>query len=96
MLETSSIDLPLKVVFVTKRFHFTMIFNVTSAALQEFFISGGDGLPRGVVENLVARARNIIKLHGYEVSSYFWLPGILAATSDGVLLICVSAFCFHS
>lgn len=35
--------------------------------LQEFFISGGDGLPRGVVENLVARARHVIQLHGYEV-----------------------------
>ncbi|KAJ8428772.1 hypothetical protein Cgig2_010776 [Carnegiea gigantea] len=34
--------------------------------LKEFFISGGDGLPRGVVENLVAHARHIIKLHGYE------------------------------
>lgn len=34
--------------------------------LKEFFISGGDGLPRGVVENLVARARHIVKLHGYE------------------------------
>ncbi|KDP40553.1 hypothetical protein JCGZ_24552 [Jatropha curcas] len=34
--------------------------------LKEFFISGGDGLPRGVVENHVARARHIIKLHAYE------------------------------
>lgn len=34
--------------------------------LKEFFISGGDGLPRGVVENLVARARHIVQLHGYE------------------------------
>lgn len=34
--------------------------------LKEFFISGGDGLPRGVVENQVARARNIIKLLSYE------------------------------
>lgn len=34
--------------------------------LKEFFISGGDGLPRGVVENQVARVRHIIKLHGYE------------------------------
>ncbi|CAA0808974.1 Protein of unknown function (DUF810 [Striga hermonthica] len=34
--------------------------------LKEFFISGGDGLPRGVVENQVARARQVIKLHGYE------------------------------
>ncbi|KAH9752307.1 protein unc-13-like [Citrus sinensis] len=34
--------------------------------LKEFFISGGDGLPRGVVENQVARARHVVKLHGYE------------------------------
>ncbi|GAV70210.1 DUF810 domain-containing protein [Cephalotus follicularis] len=34
--------------------------------LKEFFISGGDGLPRGVVENQVARVRHLIKLHGYE------------------------------
>ncbi|GFP93431.1 hypothetical protein PHJA_001487500 [Phtheirospermum japonicum] len=34
--------------------------------LKEFFISGGDGLPRGVVENQVARVRQIIKLHAYE------------------------------
>ncbi|KAL6495753.1 Protein unc-13 [Orobanche gracilis] len=34
--------------------------------LKEFFISGGDGLPRGVVENQVARIREVIKLHGYE------------------------------
>ncbi|KAK6163086.1 hypothetical protein DH2020_002927 [Rehmannia glutinosa] len=34
--------------------------------LKEFFISGGDGLPRGVVENQVARIRQVIKLHGYE------------------------------
>ncbi|KAA8519264.1 hypothetical protein F0562_013520 [Nyssa sinensis] len=34
--------------------------------LKEFFISGGDGLPRGVVENHVARVRQVIKLHGYE------------------------------
>lgn len=34
--------------------------------LKEFFISGGDGLPRGVVENQVARVRVVIKLHGYE------------------------------
>ncbi|KAL8529284.1 hypothetical protein ACS0TY_006637 [Phlomoides rotata] len=34
--------------------------------LKEFFISGGDGLPRGVVENQVARARQVIMLHGYE------------------------------
>lgn len=38
--------------------------------LQEFFISGGDGLPRGVVENQVARVRQVIKLHGYEVSCF--------------------------
>lgn len=36
---------------------------------KEFFISGGDGLPRGVVENQVARVRQVVKLHGYEVSS---------------------------
>ncbi|XP_031742238.1 protein unc-13 homolog isoform X4 [Cucumis sativus] len=34
--------------------------------LKEFFISGGDGLPRGVVENLVAHVRDVIKLHGFE------------------------------
>ncbi|KAF5735316.1 hypothetical protein HS088_TW15G00818 [Tripterygium wilfordii] len=34
--------------------------------LKEFFISGGDGLPRGVVENQVTRIRDVIKLHGYE------------------------------
>lgn len=34
---------------------------------QEFFISGGDGLPRGTVENLVARVRHVITLIGYEV-----------------------------
>lgn len=34
--------------------------------LKEFFISGGDGLPRGVVENQVARVRHVVKLHGYE------------------------------
>ncbi|XP_015894761.3 protein unc-13 homolog [Ziziphus jujuba] len=34
--------------------------------LKEFFISGGDGLPRGVVENQVANVRHVIKLHGYE------------------------------
>ncbi|KAF6140425.1 hypothetical protein GIB67_030506 [Kingdonia uniflora] len=34
--------------------------------LKEFFISGGDGLPRGVVENQVSRVRHIIKLHGCE------------------------------
>ncbi|XWS65459.1 hypothetical protein CRYUN_Cryun05aG0114500 [Craigia yunnanensis] len=35
--------------------------------LKEFFISGGDGLPRGVVENQVARVRLVVKLHGLEV-----------------------------
>lgn len=35
--------------------------------LQEFFISGGDGLPRGTVENQVSHVRNVIKLHGCEV-----------------------------
>ncbi|KAK2989872.1 hypothetical protein RJ640_015204 [Escallonia rubra] len=34
--------------------------------LKEFFISGGDGLPRGVVENQVVRVRLVTKLHGYE------------------------------
>ncbi|XP_062093119.1 protein unc-13 homolog [Humulus lupulus] len=34
--------------------------------LKEFFISGGDGLPRGVVENQVARARHVVKLLGFE------------------------------
>ncbi|XP_008791229.2 protein unc-13 homolog [Phoenix dactylifera] len=34
--------------------------------LKEFFVSGGDGLPRGTVENLVARIRPIINLLGYE------------------------------
>ncbi|XP_015570896.2 protein unc-13 homolog [Ricinus communis] len=34
--------------------------------LKEFFISGGDGLPRGVVENHIARVRHVIKLHSYE------------------------------
>ncbi|KAK9154415.1 hypothetical protein Sjap_001895 [Stephania japonica] len=34
--------------------------------LKEFFISGGDGLPRGTVENQVSRVRNVIKLHGCE------------------------------
>jgi hypothetical protein len=34
--------------------------------LKEFFISGGDGLPRGVVENQVARIRHVIKLQGHE------------------------------
>lgn len=34
--------------------------------LKEFFISGGDGLPRGVVENQVARVRQVIKLLGFE------------------------------
>ncbi|KAK6933996.1 hypothetical protein RJ641_036890 [Dillenia turbinata] len=34
--------------------------------LKEFFISGGEGLPRGVVENQVVRVRHVIKLMGYE------------------------------
>ncbi|KAK6233595.1 hypothetical protein QUC31_006001 [Theobroma cacao] len=34
--------------------------------LKEFFISGGDGLPRGVVENQVARVRLVVKLQGLE------------------------------
>lgn len=34
--------------------------------LSEFFISGGDGLPRGVVENQFAHVRHVIKLHGHE------------------------------
>ncbi|KAK9081787.1 hypothetical protein Syun_031233 [Stephania yunnanensis] len=34
--------------------------------LKEFFISGGDGLPRGTVENQVSRVRSVIKLHGCE------------------------------
>ncbi|KAM5551560.1 hypothetical protein ABKV19_026419 [Rosa sericea] len=34
--------------------------------LKEFFISGGDGLPRGVVENQVSRVRLVVKLHSYE------------------------------
>ncbi|KAM2004381.1 hypothetical protein ACFX15_027837 [Malus domestica] len=34
--------------------------------LKEFFISGGDGLPRGVVENQVSRVRDVVKLHSYE------------------------------
>ncbi|KAJ1692321.1 hypothetical protein LUZ63_009019 [Rhynchospora breviuscula] len=34
--------------------------------LKEFFISGGDGLPRGTVENLVSRVRHVITLLGYE------------------------------
>ncbi|XVF82440.1 hypothetical protein PTKIN_Ptkin16aG0048200 [Pterospermum kingtungense] len=34
--------------------------------LKEFFISGPDGLPRGVVENQVARARLVVELHGLE------------------------------
>lgn len=34
--------------------------------LKEFFISGGDGLPRGTVENQVSHVRNVIKLHGCE------------------------------
>ncbi|KAF3791456.1 hypothetical protein EJ110_NYTH08321 [Nymphaea thermarum] len=34
--------------------------------LKEFFISGGDGLPRGKVENLAVRVQLVIKLHGLE------------------------------
>lgn len=34
--------------------------------LKEFFISGGDGLPRGTVENLVAHVRPVINLHSFE------------------------------
>ncbi|XP_010923473.1 protein unc-13 homolog isoform X2 [Elaeis guineensis] len=34
--------------------------------LKEFFISGGDGLPRGTVENLVAHVRPVINLLSYE------------------------------
>lgn len=34
--------------------------------LKEFFISGGDGLPRGTVENLVARVRPVINLISFE------------------------------
>ncbi|XP_021888352.1 uncharacterized protein LOC110807520 isoform X1 [Carica papaya] len=34
--------------------------------LKEFFISGGDGLPRGIVENQVARVRHVVRLHGHE------------------------------
>ncbi|XP_050386660.1 protein unc-13 homolog [Argentina anserina] len=34
--------------------------------LKEFFISGGDGLPRGVVENQVSRVRLVVKLHSCE------------------------------
>ncbi|KAK9682773.1 hypothetical protein RND81_10G095200 [Saponaria officinalis] len=42
------------------------LFEEDLEVLKEFFISGGDGLPRGVVENLVAHARHIVQLHGYE------------------------------
>ncbi|KAL5570574.1 hypothetical protein UlMin_027149 [Ulmus minor] len=42
------------------------LFEEDLEVLKEFFISGGDGLPRGVVENQVARARHVIKLLGYE------------------------------
>ncbi|KAJ8529342.1 hypothetical protein K7X08_036177 [Anisodus acutangulus] len=34
--------------------------------LKELFISGGEGLPRGVVENQVACVRQVIKMRGYE------------------------------
>ncbi|XP_010097920.2 uncharacterized protein LOC21392690 [Morus notabilis] len=42
------------------------LFEEDLEVLKEFFISGGDGLPRGVVENQVARVRHVVKLHGYE------------------------------
>lgn len=41
------------------------------SCMQEFFISGGDGLPRGKVENLAVRAQLVIKLHGLEVSFFY-------------------------
>ncbi|KAJ8648655.1 hypothetical protein MRB53_001678 [Persea americana] len=34
--------------------------------LKEFYISGGDGLPRGTVENLLSRVRPVINLHSCE------------------------------
>lgn len=34
--------------------------------LKEFFISGGDGLPRGIVENQIARVRTVVKLNALE------------------------------
>lgn len=48
----------------------TRVFSPTDAplleedleSLKEFFISGGDGLPRGTVENLVSRVRPVINL----------------------------------
>lgn len=43
------------------------LFTFFLGKIQEFFISGGDGLPRGTVENLVARIRPVITLLGYEV-----------------------------
>ncbi|PON53330.1 hypothetical protein PanWU01x14_203370 [Parasponia andersonii] len=42
------------------------LFEEDLEVLKEFFISGGDGLPRGVVENQVARARHVVKLLGFE------------------------------
>lgn len=44
-----------------------MLCNLILCDMQEFFISGGDGLPRGTVENLVARVRPVITLLSYEV-----------------------------
>lgn len=51
---------------------------------QEFFISGGDGLPRGVVENQVARVRRVITLHGYEVCVCYEL---IFDNDDGILMM---------
>ncbi|CAN6443323.1 unnamed protein product [Victoria cruziana] len=42
------------------------LFQEDLEVLKEFFISGGDGLPRGKVENLAVRAQLVIKLHGLE------------------------------
>lgn len=42
------------------------LFEEDLEVLKEFFISGGDGLPRAVVENQVARVRLVVKLHGCE------------------------------
>uniref|UniRef100_A0A1D1Z1P1 Nitrogenase iron-iron protein beta chain n=1 Tax=Anthurium amnicola TaxID=1678845 RepID=A0A1D1Z1P1_9ARAE len=49
--------------------------------LKEFFISGGDGLPRGTVENLVSRIRPIITLHSLESRI---LIDDLKGTSQGI------------
>lgn len=46
-------------------------------APQEFYISGGDGLPRGTVENLLSRVRPVINLHGCEVGLPFLHPSLL-------------------